>query len=446
MSVMSVRPEPITTFPSDKKILGYSRWVVFGAAFLMMAVISPYEYAWSSMSGRIGHIYGWSSVQIGWMFTLFVVLESIGTLPGGILRDKYGPRTVTVLAGVIAGLGIWATSLGPSFALVITLWCIGSLFAGFVYNTAVTTANKWFPDKRGTTAGLIAGAFSWGALPFIFPIRAIPKTAPDAVFFHVIYAMALIIGGVSIVASLFMKDPPAGWRPPGWVPKQKAIKRPTEHQFTLGEALATWQMWILVASFILISSAGLAGVSKIVQYAGSFHFAAVAVTAAAGGLVIANGLGRWILGSLSEWIGRENAMIWSYILCGVFLFLTVIAGAMHSEILFILSAIVAFFFWGPLFSLFPTTIGHYFGEAKAGSNYGLLYAIAKGSGGIYGGVLTAVLIKGAGFPIAMSVSAVMAIFAGLLIIPLRNRPPLWVTGEPIQPIREPVKGFMKGAA
>ncbi|MGC2059254.1 MAG: OFA family MFS transporter [Candidatus Sulfotelmatobacter sp.] len=440
------KAELSTKLPSDREILGYSRWVVFGAAFLMMAVISPYEYAWSSMSGRIGHIYGWSSVQIGWMFTLFVVLESIGTLPGGILRDKYGPRSVTVLAGVIAGVGIWATSLGPSFAFVLTLWCIGSFFAGFIYNTAVTTANKWFPDKRGTTAGLIAGAFSWGALPFIFPIRAIPKTAPDAVFFHVIYAMALIIGGVSIVASLFMKDPPAGWHPPGWVPKQKAIKRPTEHQFTLRESLLTWQMWILVASFVLISSAGLAGVSKIVQYAGSFHFAAVAITAAAGGLVIANGLGRWVLGSLSEWIGRENAMIWSYILCGVFLFLTVIAGAVHSETLFILSAIVAFFFWGPLFSLFPTTIGHYFGEAKAGSNYGLLYAIAKGSGGIYGGVLTAVLIKGAGFPIAMSVSAIMAILAGLLIIPLRNRPPLWQTGEPIRPTRESFRSSVKGAA
>ena len=95
---------------------------------------------------------------------------------------------------------------------------LGSFFAGFIYNTAVTTANKWFPDKRGVIAGLIAGAFSWGSLPFIFPIRAIPKTAPDTTFFHVIYLMALIIGGVSIIAALFMKDPPAGWRPAGWVP------------------------------------------------------------------------------------------------------------------------------------------------------------------------------------------------------------------------------------
>lgn len=411
-------------FPTDRDILGYSRYVVFIAAFLSMGVISPYEYAWSSMSGHIGGLYHWSHTQIGWMFTLFVIFESVGTLPGGILRDKFGPRWITVIAGVIAGLGIYATSLGPSYGLVLLLWCIGSFFAGFIYNTAVTTANKWFPDKRGLTAGFIAGAFSWGSLPFIFPIRAIPKTAPDTVFFHVIYLMAAIIGGVAIVAALFMKDPPVGWRPAGWVPPE-VVKRPTDHQYTLGEAFGTWQMWVLIASFILISSAGLAGVSKIVKYSNSFHFAAAAATAAAGGIAISNGLGRVVLGGLSERIGRENAMIWSYILTGVFLFLTIIAGAIGSESLFVITAILAFFFWGPLFSLFPATIGQYFGDMAAGSNYGVLYALAKGSGGVYGGVLSAVLITENGYPVAMGVAALMAVCAGLLIIPLRNHQPAW---------------------
>jgi MFS transporter, OFA family, oxalate/formate antiporter len=411
-------------YPTDKQILGYSRYVVFAAAFLSMAVISPYEYAWSSMSGHIGGLYHWSHTQIGWMFTLFVIFESIGTLPGGVLRDMFGPRWITCIAGLLAGLGIYATALGPSYPFVLIVWCIGSFFAGFVYNTAVTTANKWFPDQRGVIAGFIAGAFSWGSLPFIFPIRAIPATASDAVFFHVIYLMAAIIGGVSIIASLFMKDPPAGWRPPGWVPTT-TVARATDHQFTLAEALSTWQMWLLILSFILISSAGLAGVSKIVKYSNSFGFAAAAATAAAGGIAIANGLGRVALGAASEYVGRETAMIWSYILTGVFLFLTIVAGAIHSEILFVVTAILAIFFWGPLFSLFPAVIGQYYGEVAAGSNYGILYAIAKGSGGLYGGVLSAILITQHGYPVAMGVAAAMAICAGLLIVPLKNSPPLW---------------------
>jgi OFA family oxalate/formate antiporter-like MFS transporter len=184
-------------------------------------------------------------------------------------------------------------------------------------------------------------------------------------------------------------------------------------------------MWVLILSFILISSAGLAGVSKIVKYSNSFHFTAAAATAAAGGIAIFNGLGRVSLGTLSEKIGRENAMIISYILTGVFLALTIVAGTSHSETLFVATAILAVFFWGPLFSLFPAVIGHYFGDMSAGSNYGILYALAKGSGGIYGGVLSAVLITQHGYPFAMGVAAVMAVVAGLLIIPLKAKPPVW---------------------
>ncbi|HET8997724.1 MAG TPA: MFS transporter, partial [Acetobacteraceae bacterium] len=228
------------------------------------------------------------------------------------------------------------------------------------------------------------------------------------------------------VAALFMKDPPPGWRPAGWVPDE-AKRRPTEHQFTLKEALGTWQMWVLIASFILISSAGLAGVSKIVKYSNSFGFHAAAATAAAGGIAISNGLGRLALGWISERIGRETAMIWSFILTGIFLFLTLGAGAIHSEFLFVLTAILAIFFWGPLFSLFPAVVGQYFGDLASGSNYGVLYAIAKGSGGLYGGVLSAVLITDNGFPFAIGVAALMAICAGLLIIPLKNHQPVAVS-------------------
>lgn len=410
---------------TDREILGYSRYVVAVAAFFAMFIISPFEYAWSSMSGHLGAIYGWSHQQVAWLFTLFIILQSFGMLPGGILRDKYGPRWTTAISGCLMGVGIFALALGPSYPLVLILWCIGSFFAGFIYNNAVTTGNKWFPDRRGVMTGLIAGAFSWGSLPFIFPIRAIPANSPPSVFFDVIYVMAAVMGGVSIIASLFMKDPSAGWKPPGWVPTQKAIKRPSSHQYTVGEALRTWQMWILIVSFVLISGAGLAGISKMVAYSRSFQFTAAAATAAAGGIAIANGIGKFGLGALSEKFGCENMMIFSYTACGVLLFGSILAGTIHAEVLFVCTAVLGIFFWASLFSLFPITIGHYFGEAAAGGNYGLLYAISKGSGGLYGGILSTVLIVQHGFTVAIGVAGIMAIAAGLMLIPLKFSPPVW---------------------
>ncbi len=410
---------------TDREILGYSRYVTFAAAFFAMFVISPFEYAWSSMSGHLGALYGWSHEQVALLFTLFVIFQSVGMLPGGMLRDRFGPRWTTALSGIFAGLGIFALSLGPSYPLVAGLWCVGSFFAGFIYNNAVSTGNKWFCDRRGLTTGVIAGAFSWGSLPFIFPIRAIPATAPSAVFFDVVYIMAAVIGGVSILAAVLMKDPPRGWKPAGWTAKSKAATRPSDHDYTVAEALRTWQMWVLIASFVLISSAGLAGMSKMVAYSNSFHFTATAATAAAGGIALANGFGKLVLGSLSDRFGRETMMIVSYVVSGLLLFLTVVAGAVHGEALFVIAAILAIFFWASLFSLFPITIGHYFGEAAAGGNYGVLYALAKGAGGLYGGILSAVLIERHGFPFAIGVAGLMAVAAGLILVPLKFRPPVW---------------------
>lgn len=395
------------------------RAIAFLAAFAAMFVISPFEYAWSAMSGPLGALYGWSHERIALLFTLFVIFQSIGMLPGGILRDRFGPHWTTVLAGIASGGGIWALTLGPSYAFVVTLWCIGSFFTGFVYNNAVTTGNKWFPDRRGLMTGLIAGAFSWGSLPFIFPIRAIPHGAPIAVFIGVLHVMAVVIGGVSVLAGLALRDPPAGGQPP----RRPAVARPSTHQYTLAEALGTWQMWALIVSFILISSAGLAGMSKMVAYSNSFRFTATAATVAAGGIALANGFGKLVLGGLADRLGPERMMIGSYILCGLLLFGTVAAGEAGGGALFVVAAVGAIFFWAALFALFPIAVGHYFGEVSAGSTYGMLYAVAKGLGGVYGGILSTILIVEHGFPFAISVGGIMAILAGLVIVPLRFAPP-----------------------
>jgi OFA family oxalate/formate antiporter-like MFS transporter len=410
---------------TDREILGYSRYRVATAAFFAMAVISPFEYGWSSISGKMGHAYGWSHSQIATMFTLFVVLQSVGMLPGGMLRDRFGPRWTTAVAGVFSGLGIFSVTLGPSYGLVLVLWCVGSFFTGFIYNGAVTTGNKWFRDRRGVMTGVIAGAFSWGSIPFILWIQGISHSSPRSSFFTIIYVMTGLIVGVSLVAAGFMKDPPRDWTPSGWVPTRKTHKRACDHEYTLFQSLATWQMWVMIISFVLISGAGLAGVSRMVDYASSFGFAAAAGTAAAAGVSVGNGFGKLTLAWVAERVGSENTMIVSYALCGLLLLASVAAGNAGAEPLFIATAILSIFFWASLFSLFPMMIGHYYGNSGAGGNYGVLYAIAKGTGGVYGGIVTSLLITHHGFSYGMTVAGILAIIAGLLIVPLKFFPVIW---------------------
>jgi OFA family oxalate/formate antiporter-like MFS transporter len=118
-------------------------------------------------------------------------------------------------------------------------------------------------------------------------------------------------------------------------------------------------------------------------------------------------------------------MIGSFVLSGLLLLGSVAAGNSGSELLFIATAILSIFFWASLFSLFPVAIGHYYGNTGAGANYGLLYAIAKGTGGVYGGIITSLLITSHGFSYGMKAAGGIAIVAGLILIPLKFFPVVW---------------------
>ncbi|MFW6176621.1 MAG: OFA family MFS transporter [Thermoplasmatota archaeon] len=402
---------------SDKEILGYSRWFVLISAFLAMALISPYEYAWSTISPLIAESNGWSIGQMGLVFTLFILFQSGASFPTGYLRDRYGPRLLTIIGGVLAGMGVFSLTFGYLPLLTILYGVIGSFGAGMIYSNAVNTGNKWFPDKRGLTTGLIAGAFSWGSIPFIFWIRSYATVDNYNI---ILTSIAIIVGVIIVMCGYVMKDPPIGWRPKSWsAGDSDEVTRPSTHQYSLKETVKTWQFWVLYASFFLISGAGLMTISKIVEYSDHVGFVSIVGTAAAAGLAVTNGAGRIVMGRVSDKFGREITMLASFVLTGVFL---LIIAQTHNSILFLISVLIALFFWGPLFSLFPSITGHYYGEKNSAGNYGLLYS-AKMAGGLYGGYVAAVMMKGYGFRFTFMVGGAMAIIAGLLVLLPKYKPP-----------------------
>jgi hypothetical protein len=50
---------------------------------------------------------------------------------------------------------------------------------------------------------------------------------------------------VTVVAGYFMQNPPQGWTPKGWAPTASQASQRSDHDYTLREALGTWQWWAL---------------------------------------------------------------------------------------------------------------------------------------------------------------------------------------------------------
>jgi MFS transporter, OFA family, oxalate/formate antiporter len=65
-----------------------------------------------------------------------------------------------------------------------------------------------------------------------------------------------------VVTAPFYANPPAGWKPEGWVPKTAVAKAAGTYEYTLKEAMGTWQVWALWLMLFLNVSAGIMIISQ----------------------------------------------------------------------------------------------------------------------------------------------------------------------------------------
>src|SRR5579862_6937957 len=147
-----------------------NRWAQLIMGIICMAMIANLQYGWTLFVNPMSQKFGWSRAAIQVAFSIFVLCETWLVPVEGWLMDKFGPRPVVLVGGILAGiswiLNSYATTLGMLYFAAV----IGGIGAGGVYGTCVGNALKWFPDRRGLAAGLTAAGFGAGAALTVIPI------------------------------------------------------------------------------------------------------------------------------------------------------------------------------------------------------------------------------------------------------------------------------------
>ena len=409
-----------------RDVLGFSRWwLVLGAAG-MMAVVGPYQYVWSSIRDPVSQAVGVESAALSTVFTLFVIFQAGSQFPVGWWRDRHGARALSLIAAVLAGGGYFGLALADEIWQIYLLYSLGAIGVGIVYTIAVNTALKWFPDRRGLTSGVGTMAFAGGSAALVPYVRA---NATVAGYTRVLRVMGGLIFVVLLLGAILLRDPPNGWRQrgkgggdaedePSDADDPAADGGLARKQFTWREMLRTWQFWLMYAMFVGVSGAGLMLTEKIVSYADHLGLAALVATASATLLPLAGGIGRLVLGEVSDRVDRENAMAAAFTLCGLGLFAVVFFGLQGFSAAFVAAVVVATFFWSPQYTLFPSVVGDYYGEAHSSANYALLYS-GKMWGGVFGGTVTGALATTIGWSTTFTIGGVLAVAAGVAALVLR---------------------------
>lgn len=232
-------------------------WVIVVISLIAMLIAYGIWWSFPVFYVHILNEFGWSRASTASIFTLGSVVYGFGSLLAGILVDRFGPRRVLPIAGLLIALGCWINSLAVEkwhfYAAYGIFMGLGVICTGFVPMTA--TISNWFSRKRGTALGIgLVGNVSPPLLAF--PIQYLIGSLGWRVSFVALGAIALFI--ISPLTAIFMRTRPQdiGLKPdglltdnehPNQVERQSlSIKRATNgEEWSLGGSLKNFRFWLL---------------------------------------------------------------------------------------------------------------------------------------------------------------------------------------------------------
>ncbi len=129
------------------------RYVILFAACLT-AGLTGVTYMWSIFTTPLIQTHGWSSSEVSLAYSLHFVMQFIMGFVSGVMQRRLGTRPLAIAGGVLLSLGWMLMSQASTVVLLyLTFSLLGGAGAGLAYNSAVSTATKWFPDRKALQTG-----------------------------------------------------------------------------------------------------------------------------------------------------------------------------------------------------------------------------------------------------------------------------------------------------
>jgi OFA family oxalate/formate antiporter-like MFS transporter len=400
------------------------RWWQLLFGIICMTMIANLQYGWTLFVNPIDAKFHWGRAAIQVAFTIFVLTETWLVPIEGYLVDRFGPRPVVLVGGILCAIAWTMNSAADSLTVLYIAAAIGGTGAGAVYGTCVGNAVKLFPDRRGLAAGLTAAGFGAGSALTIIPISNMIK--------HDGYEKAFLYFGlgqgiVVLIISLLLTDTR---RITAAVSVASEKLQQARRDFRPMEMVRSPVFWVMYVMFVLVGAGGLMATAQLAPIAKDFKIADVpvsiigltlpALTFALSIDRVLNGLTRPFFGWVSDNIGRELTMLIAFGLEAIGIFALYRYG--QDPLHFVLLSGLVFFAWGEIYSLFPSTCTDTYGARYATTNAGLLYT-AKGTASLLV-PLANVLTSATGnwhavFVVAAIMNAVAALMAWFVLRPMR---------------------------
>ncbi len=297
----------------------YGHVVVAAATLILIAIWAVY-YSFGVFFKPILSEFGWTRAMTSGAFSLSSITMGVMGIAIGWVNDRFGPRLVMSISGVLLGIGYILMSQ------ITALWQIyffygmivgAGMMGGFV--PIISTLARWFVKRRGMMTGIASAGIGIGAVIG-------PPLANRLISAYGWRQSYIILGCVLLVvvvlsSQLLKRDPSVvGEVADGLDQGNQIGLSPGSEGLSLGEALYTIPFWLFFATIFCFGSCVFSIMVHIAAHSTELGISpggAAKILATLGGASIA---GKLLLGKLSDIIGSRNIFIFGFLLMAIALF------------------------------------------------------------------------------------------------------------------------------
>ncbi len=354
-------------------------WLIVIAGFLILMVSWGSQFSFSVFFAPLAGEFGWDRASTSGVFSLSILLFGVGSIFAGRMTDRWGPRYVVGVGGILMAGGLLLSSR------INSLW---ELYLFYGVPTGLAVSAGWgplaaaiprrFPSQRGLAMGIMSIGISVGIL-------VIPFLSSHLIYFfgwRLSFAILGLLTGTVIIGSTFLieKEPPYGGksRPREEVPALPPRSAPARG-WSLTEALGTRAFWMFFAAYLLWCTGFYMISVHLPVYGLDLGFspteAALGVSLIGGGSIF----GKFLMGLLSDRIGPRRVMVINLILQGLCIFGLIFS---RGALPFYLFSGLFGFGYGGTGPQIPLVVAQFFGLPSLGAILGVMILSGQIGGAI----------------------------------------------------------------
>lgn len=287
------------------------RWIYLAVSAVGLFFVGIL-YAWSILKVPFSEEFGWEPSCLALNYTITMCFFCLGSLVSGILTRRVSVKALLAVSGslILAGYFLVSRLTGESVGMLyLSYGVIFGTGVGIGYNSLLSTGNAWFPDKKGTSSGILMMCFG-------FSTMILGRAASS--MFHMAqfgWRKTFLLLGVAVLAVLLvcagiLKRPD----PDTVLPRKKSGGKTRgedfeQRDYTTAETIRRPAFWMFYLYGTLAATVGSAVISFARELSMSLGAEAALATTLVGVLSVCNGLGRILCGMTFDRLGRRYTML-----------------------------------------------------------------------------------------------------------------------------------------